>query len=320
MCFFLIWLYHPPKHPRGIPWSQAFRELDYFGAVLFTMAIVLVLVGICYSLTQPSTSPKLIATLVAGFIGFIIFALWETFAPLKQPLTPTRIWTRDYGREFTAPWIVGLIVTMFFYAINITYPTMIDVFFTNPSSPKSQALKLSLPQGLGITAGAILLSTVGKRLRNYKTSLTTMVIGMVLFGGLSALATPEREGMTIAFVFLNQLCYGWCQYLTITFIQFGVDQVDLGISGGLAGVARTAGGSVAIAVFSTILGTTQRGRAAKLVPVAVIAAGGTAAQAPAILAALPLGPTALDKVPGLTTAIAEAAGGAFVQSYVYGLK
>lgn len=26
----------------------------------------------------------------------ILFGLWETFADLKQPLTPTRIWTRDY--------------------------------------------------------------------------------------------------------------------------------------------------------------------------------------------------------------------------------
>jgi hypothetical protein len=36
--------------------------------------------------------------------------LWETFAPLKQPLTPTRIFTRDHGRELTAPFIVGFVV------------------------------------------------------------------------------------------------------------------------------------------------------------------------------------------------------------------
>jgi len=28
--------------------------------------------------------------------------------------------------------------------------------------------------------------------------------------------------------------YGWCQYLSITYIQMGVDQIELGIAGGLA--------------------------------------------------------------------------------------
>jgi hypothetical protein len=40
--------------------------------------------------------------------------------------------------------------------------------------------------------------------------------------------------------------------LSITFIQFGVPQVELGISGGLAGVSRFAGGAIAISVYSTI--------------------------------------------------------------------
>ena len=102
--------------------------------VLFTLAICLVLIGILYSTTVSAHSPKLIGTLgesillrssasillgctlnplqVSGFGTFVLFGLWETFAKLKQPLTPTRIWTRDYGREFTAPFVVGFVVTM----------------------------------------------------------------------------------------------------------------------------------------------------------------------------------------------------------------
>jgi hypothetical protein len=89
---------------------------------------------------------------------------------------------------------------------------------------------------------------------------------MVVFGALLALGNPKRKGMMIAFVFLcqvrtqisvrpdvcplaklyTQVGFGWAQYLSIAFIQFGVPQVELGISGGLAGVARFAGGAVAI--------------------------------------------------------------------------
>lgn len=102
-----------------MPTSQAFRELDYVGAVLFIASATLILVGIVYTTTLPSNDPKVIGTLVAGFITLVAFALWETFAPLKQPLTPTHVFTRDKGRELTAPFIVGFVVTMFYYAVNI---------------------------------------------------------------------------------------------------------------------------------------------------------------------------------------------------------
>ena len=86
------------------------------------------------------------------------------------------------------------------------------------------------------------------------------------------------------------------------------------------GTARTAGGSVAICVYTTVLVKVQSSNALKLVPEAVIGAGGTAKMATAILAALPLGATALEAVPGITTDIAGAAGLAFRESYRLGLR
>jgi hypothetical protein len=56
------------------------------------------------------------------------------------------------------------------------------------------------------------------------------------------------------------------------------------------------------------------------VPAAATAAGLAEDAVPALLAALPLGAAALAEVPGLTTDIATAAGGAFQQSFVHGLR
>lgn len=61
---------------------------------------------------------------------------------------------------------------------------------------------------------------------------------MVFFGALLGLGDPTRKAMMMAFVFLSQTGFGWAQMLSITFIQFGVPQVELGVSGGLAGVSR----------------------------------------------------------------------------------
>lgn len=117
----LVWLYHPPKHPRGIPWHIAIKELDYVGAVLFTSGLTLVLTGIVYSTYLSSTNTKVVAPLAAGFALLIVFAFWETYAPLKQPLTPTHIFTARNGREFTAPFISGMCVCMVYFGSNIVW-------------------------------------------------------------------------------------------------------------------------------------------------------------------------------------------------------
>jgi hypothetical protein len=99
-----------------------------------------------------------------------------------------------------------------------------------------------------------------------------------------------------------------------------VDHVDLGVSGGLSGVARNGGGVVALTVCLTIL-TNVQGRCMKqLVPPAALAAGLPSGSIEALLSALPLGESALSQVPGATQQVLGAALGAFLQSYVVGLR
>ncbi|KAL5377440.1 hypothetical protein DPSP01_009778 [Paraphaeosphaeria sporulosa] len=319
--FLGLYLYYfPPKHPRGLPTKQALKELDYVGAILFILAATLILVGIVYTTTLPSKNPKVIGTLVSGFACLVAFALWETFAPLKQPLTPPHVFTRDKGRELTFPFIVGFVVTMFYYATNVIYPTMISVFFTDATTDFRYGILLTLPQNLGLCFGAALLTIFGSKIGHWKWTLTASVTVMVVFGALLALGNPDRKGMMLAFVFLSMTGFGWAQYLSIAFIQFGVPQVELGISGGLAGVSRFAGGAIAISVYTTILTNVQSTNAARLVPAAATAAGLDPSSASALLAALPLGADALAKVPGINSEIIAAAGAAFTQSYVIGLR
>jgi hypothetical protein len=130
----LVWLYHPPKHPRGIPWNQALRELDYVGAILFTIGAVLVFTGVIYTTIIPPSDPIVLGTLVSGFAVIVAFALWEHFMPLKQALTPPHIFAKDKGREFTYPFIAGTIVNMFFYSVNIAYPTAVCWLFLSVAS------------------------------------------------------------------------------------------------------------------------------------------------------------------------------------------
>ena len=86
------------KYPRGIPRHQALRELDYGGAILFTAGAVLVFTSVIYTETISSSDPKVIRLLISGFNVIIIFRLYETFVPSKQPMIPPEIFAKDKGR------------------------------------------------------------------------------------------------------------------------------------------------------------------------------------------------------------------------------
>ncbi|KXJ93101.1 fungal trichothecene efflux pump [Microdochium bolleyi] len=315
----LVLYYYPPSHPRGLPFKRAIRELDYGGAFLFAVATTLILTGLVYTATLPSNDPKVIGTLVAGFGTMVAFALYEIFAPLKQPLTPTHVFTAGKGRALTAPFVAAFVVTMFYYSINIIYPTMLAVFYV-PAGDVQYGVLLTLPQNLGLTLGAVLLSVFGSKIGHWRWTLTGSVAMMVVFGALLALGTPNNKDMMIAFTFLAMVGFGWAQYLSITYVQFGTSQKELGIAGGLAGVARFAGGAVAVAVYQTILGNVQMKAAAELIPAAATGAGLPASSVASFMLALPLGAGALANVPGVTPEIIAAGGAALQQSYVAGLR
>ncbi len=85
-------------------------------------------------------------------------------------------------------------------------------------------------------------------------------------------------------------------------------------------MARYAGGSLAQAIYVSILANTQAARAAVSVPAAVLQAGGSATMASEILAAFPSGALALAKVPGVNAQILGAAGSAYQFAYAHALS
>ncbi|KAK3045862.1 hypothetical protein LTR09_012616 [Extremus antarcticus] len=206
---------------------------------------------------------------------------------------------------------VGMVLFAFGGTLNV---------FWNSASPGLAGVVLSLPPNLGLVFGGVLLVLFGSRIRAWKWTLTGSVVITVLFGALLGLVRPNRKGMMVAFVVINQICMGWGQYLSIAYTQLGVEQKDLGVSGGLSGVARNGGGVVALTVCTTILTNVQASSMKELVPSAAIAAGLPPASVAALLSALPVGETALSQVPDITQHVIAAALTAFQQYYIVALR
>lgn len=199
--------------------------------------------GIVWTTIYPSTSVYVIAPLVVGFAFLLAFACWERFGNIKHPLTPTYVFTSSYGRDLTAPCIALGVVNMFYYSSSILWPTMINALYTNGGTDWKYGIVLSLPQGIAILTGAGALSLFGSHIKHWQWQLTGSVFVMVIFGSLLALVNTHNKGLMLAFVFLSQAGYGWAIYLAIAVSQMGVEHKDLGISGGISGVARFAAGS-----------------------------------------------------------------------------
>ncbi|KAF2404824.1 MFS general substrate transporter [Trichodelitschia bisporula] len=282
-CLGLYLLYYPPAHPLGIPFGQVFREMDYLGMFLFIAGSLPVLLGIVWVSVYPSTDAHVVAPLVVGFIVLAVFACYETFGNAKHPLTPPSVFTSNYGREFTAPCIALAIINMFYYSASIIWPTMIAVFYVSDPTDWRRASVLSLPQGLAITLGGVLLSIFGSKIRHWQWQQTVAITVMVIFGSLMALGNKDNMGMMIAFLFLSLVGYGWSIYLCIAITQMGVKQEQLGISGGLSGCVRFAGGTIAQAVYLAVQTNTVTKWVGKLVPKAAMAAGVAESDLPNLL-------------------------------------
>ena len=276
--------------------------------------------GLIWTTYLPSSDPHVWAFLVVGFILITLFGIWEYYEFVKYPLCPRHIFTSDKGRDFAAPFAAGVIITMCYYSTNIIWPTMINLFYTTPTSPLSDALVLTLPANIGLCFGAFCLALFGGYVKHWKTTLTVSFALTAIFGGLMALVTPTNKSVMIAFVFLEQLAFGWAQYLVIMFGQLGVKQIDLGIAAGMLGFARYVGGTLALAIYDSILVNSQASSANSLVPPAAIAAGLPESSVPALLAALPLGASAMESVPGVSASVLAAAGNAYTLSYVKALR
>lgn len=170
-----------------------------------------------------------------------------------------------------------------------------------------KALALSLPSTMGLVSGALIFACTGHKIGHWKITLIISFGLAVIFGGLLALVTPYNQSLMTGLIFLQQFFFGWAQYEAVAFVQLGVDQLDLGASGGLAGVARFGGGSLAVAVYTSVNSNSFRSRATELITQAGLDNGLTQAASTQLVTAIAAGADALASVPGINDGAIAAA-------------
>lgn len=159
----------------------------------------------------------------------------------------------------------------------------------------------------------------GRKLGHWRWSMILSNFSLVLWGSLLALITPYNKAMMITFVTLSQVSYGWAAYLSVTFTQLGVPQTMLGLSGGLAGTARYAGGAVASACFATAISNGIKNKGAELIPQAALEHGVPQLAIPDIIAAAS-SRTELSKIDGVSDSAISAIRLAYKYAASFGIR
>ncbi|KAN0089348.1 putative efflux pump antibiotic resistance protein [Hyaloscypha variabilis] len=312
--------YFPPSHPRHdydkSRW-QEFKELDFIGLALFTIGLTVFLVGLTY-LGKSSYSVALVAACVT--IGALIFigSFVYDFTIPKNPIFPYHLFAMF--KEFTVHLIILFIAGMIWQAVATLAPQATLYMYTN--KPVDIGIT-QIPCNLSGVIGGWILPSLVHKIKHVRQQIILALVIQAVFTACYAAVIPEHKYAWMIFQMFGQCCFTWVTSLAYIASGLFVPQEELGVSAGLIGTFRSAGGSVGNAIFSTIATSITNKQLGTRIAAAAIGAGyppaGVGVLIPAVIQNAVGVPFAFAKT-NATAAVIEATGAAFKESYAYAFR
>ncbi|WQF78906.1 Putative sugar transporter, major facilitator transporter Str1/Tri12, MFS transporter superfamily [Colletotrichum destructivum] len=298
----LYLFYHPPTfellHARKTK-RQLLKELDYIGIFLWTTGLTLLLLGVSWGgVMFPWGSPATISSLTIGTALLVALFCWEAFADLKYPAIPVKFFS---NRGFMSLVCCATVATMFYYSAVLLWPQQVQALYTTDITYGGW---LSSTVASSTALGQVCAGGIIKWGGNVRYWIIFATFAMVGFVGALASLTPETLNLGIGLTILGPFFVGFIELTSLALAPLFCKPSDIGLASGLLASIRSAGGSIAVAVYTTILSN----RLATEIPAAIngpaIAAGLSQGQLPALAKAAQAGKLAA--FPGLTSAVKAA--------------
>lgn len=305
---FLCWFffYHPPtfrmKHGENVSVARYVKDFDYIGTSVFTGGLLVLMMGLNWGgSAYPWKSGHVIGAIVAGFVDLVAFALWESYATLKEPLVPMHLFK---NRGWNAATILSGLGASVYYAFALVWPSMVTVLYED-DDPMTATWYSSFV-GLFIIVGEVVGGVVAKPIGNLKWQCIITVAISGIFFGATATSTPDSRVRTTTFVALGTFFISWAESLAITIVTISAwDQSKLGSASGLAGSIRFFISSISATVYTVILSNRLSDEIANQVPKAIAKAGLPSSSVTDFLTGLTTG-IGFDQVDGVTDSIIAA--------------
>jgi len=254
MAFFFYW---PPHHPHshGKTKRQQFYEIDWIGVALWAAGLSMLLVGIAFGgVSYPWKSATVICLITIGALTLITLVIWEwKFA--TYPFMDRGLFSR--GRTFSLVLAIIFVAGMGLYAGSAFWPQQISYMY---DEDPIRIGVLTIAGGAGGAFGGFVSGMLIGKHKWLKTNYCVMfgvLLKLVAPAGLSTL-TPDTLARALGLTFMSGCGTGWVSVSLIVCIQLACDDHNIGLASMLIGSFRAAGGTVALAIYSTVLGNKTR--------------------------------------------------------------
>lgn len=219
-------------------------------------------------------------------------------------------------REFTVYLILLFISGMVWQGLVTLSPQGLLFMFTN--NPVEIGITM-IPATMSGLLGGWLMPSFVHIIKHIKYQIIFALVLQAAFTGAYAAVVPTDKWAWTVMELFGQSCFTWVTTLSYVASGLFVPVEELGVSAGLLGTFRSAGGSVGNAVFSTILTTVINKNLGSNISAAAIGAGynpsNLGALIPAVIQNAVGVPKAFASVPGVTPAVMSATSNAFKESY-----
>ncbi|KAI1843562.1 hypothetical protein JX265_007346 [Neoarthrinium moseri] len=298
----LFLFYHPPTfdllHERKSK-RELLERLDYFGIFLWTAGLTLFLMGISLGGTiYPWVSAPVISTIIIGGALLVVLFVWESFANLEYPAIPVKFFR---NRGFISLVCCATVASMFYYSAVLLWPQQVQALFTTDIT---YAGWLSCTVASSTALGQVCAGAIVRWGGNVRYWIIFSTFAMVAFVGSLASLTPATKNTGIALTILGPFFVGFIELASLALAPLFCKPADIGLASGLLASIRSAGGSIAVAVYSTILSNRLASTVPSNIGPVAVAAGLPQSQVTALAAAIVGGK--LPSFPGLTPSIKSA--------------
>ena len=240
VAIYIIYRFLPTVHGE-----RPTRNLDFVGAIVFSIAVIFLLLGLTNKQTAPWESFEVGGYLIIATIVGALFLFVETRA--AEPIIPLELFRiRSYAVTILATFLAAI---GFFGAI-IFLPRWFQ--FVKGASPTDSGLQ-TIALLLGLILSSIVAGYLVSRTGRYKwvvtAALVIMSAGILLLTGLTA---KTELPVLWAWMFLTGVGIGPTLSVFTIVVQSVVPFNRLGVATGNLTFFRQIGGSVGLAVVSTI--------------------------------------------------------------------
>jgi EmrB/QacA subfamily drug resistance transporter len=283
----IIWRLMPAGEGIGVS-----RRIDYLGVLVFTLALVPILVGVTNKQTLDWTDPWVGGLILLGLALAAVFVWVERRA--AEPIVALDLFG---NRTFTLSVVATFLASFGFFGAIIFLPRWYQV--VNGSSPTEAGYQL-LPLLGGLIISSIASGQLVSRTGRYKAitvvALLTLAGALLLMTSLHANTPPP---VLWSWQFIAGLGIGPTFAVFTIIVQNAVPWQKLGVATSNLTFFRQIGGTVGLALAGTTFGSTLTAEAPARISAALLGQGMPQAQVDQLAGRVAQGGMRLDDLAGV---------------------